>query len=680
MIRIAQHGVNIRTILRRHRPLQLQGSHLHQCTSLYKYIDPRERPPCPPPPVPPPPAPRDYKLFWGAMTALVLAGGFAAYAKTSPEVRDWLTINAPWFDDVIAVAYQENMTYKEFILQCTEDAKKYLNSYVRDDKPKQCSFEEGSALSNVELPDQPADQALREKENESPCDTLPPPVVTKDVCEIEKCLTDLADTALNNYGTARDACAYYNKLVEETMLDFSMSSLGELRHAMLERQDLVKTSVDNANYAVSRLDELTRYFECGVQAPKESLDNTKALLKDYRDKIQTTSANYQWENDRSLAMDKQWQMVGEVVEKYSAETQQMFPAPRRGQTDTDLLLIHATRYMQQLEGEVREARAAMSARVARGLLTLPQDEQQRSGREALVQAAVRRRRTEMDREYRKRSEELRAANEHMISECLKRQRAEHEETLRQRVLQKEIEAKARLNKLIAEKVAAEKLVLAAQLAEMRSKLNVVEEKLNERLRAERCVRRARALWAAGGALLAATRAPHAAPLAALLRDVQDAAGEDDEFVRTVLKSIPDYVRDEGIELESVLRKKYYEMEKVALKVALVEEDGAPLFVYFLSWLQYMLLFVKISGIPQAEYESSTDVLPEDLDTFDLLQRARFWLEHGSCERAVRCVRGVRGAAGAAAGRWARRAGGLLAVRAAAHAVRAHAAHLALQYV
>nr|XP_037876588.1 MICOS complex subunit Mic60 isoform X4 [Bombyx mori] len=636
MIRIAQHGVNIRTILqRRHRPLQLQGSHLHQCTSLYKYIDPRERPPCPPPPVPPPPAPRDYKLFWGAMTALVLAGGFAAYAKTSPEVRDWLTINAPWFDDVIAVAYQENMTYKEFILQCTEDAKKYLNSYVRDDKPKQCSFEEGSALSNVELPDQPADQALREKENESPCDTLPPPVVTKDVCEIEKCLTDLADTALNNYGTARDACAYYNKLVEETMLDFSMSSLGELRHAMLERQDLVKTSVDNANYAVSRLDELTRYFECGVQAPKESLDNTKALLKDYRDKIQTTSANYQWENDRSLAMDKQWQMVGEVVEKYSAETQQMFPAPRRGQTDTDLLLIHATRYMQQLEGEVREARAAMSARVARGLLTLPQDEQQRSGREALVQAAVRRRRTEMDREYRKRSEELRAANEHMISECLKRQRAEHEETLRQRVLQKEIEAKARLNKLIAEKVAAEKLVLAAQLAEMRSKLNVVEEKLN---------------------------------------------GEDDEFVRTVLKSIPDYVRDEGIELESVLRKKYYEMEKVALKVALVEEDGAPLFVYFLSWLQYMLLFVKISGIPQAEYESSTDVLPEDLDTFDLLQRARFWLEHGSCERAVRCVRGVRGAAGAAAGRWARRAGGLLAVRAAAHAVRAHAAHLALQYV
>nr|XP_037876587.1 uncharacterized protein LOC105841628 isoform X3 [Bombyx mori] len=480
MIRIAQHGVNIRTILqRRHRPLQLQGSHLHQCTSLYKYIDPRERPPCPPPPVPPPPAPRDYKLFWGAMTALVLAGGFAAYAKTSPEVRDWLTINAPWFDDVIAVAYQENMTYKEFILQCTEDAKKYLNSYVRDDKPKQCSFEEGSALSNVELPDQPADQALREKENESPCDTLPPPVVTKDVCEIEKCLTDLADTALNNYGTARDACAYYNKLVEETMLDFSMSSLGELRHAMLERQDLVKTSVDNANYAVSRLDELTRYFECGVQAPKESLDNTKALLKDYRDKIQTTSANYQWENDRSLAMDKQWQMVGEVVEKYSAETQQMFPAPRRGQTDTDLLLIHATRYMQQLEGEVREARAAMSARVARGLLTLPQDEQQRSGREALVQAAVRRRRTEMDREYRKRSEELRAANEHMISECLKRQRAEHEETLRQRVLQKEIEAKARLNKLIAEKVAAEKLVLAAQLAEMRSKLNVVEEKLND---------------------------------------------------------------------------------------------------------------------------------------------------------------------------------------------------------
>lgn len=57
------------------------------------------------------------------------------------------------------------------------------------------------------------------------------------------------------------------------------------------------------------LDELTRYFDCGMKTTKEALDNTKALLQQYRDKIKTISMLYQWENDKALAIDIEWQKV-----------------------------------------------------------------------------------------------------------------------------------------------------------------------------------------------------------------------------------------------------------------------------------------------------------------------------------------------------------------------------------
>lgn len=57
------------------------------------------------------------------------------------------------------------------------------------------------------------------------------------------------------------------------------------------------------------LDELTRYFECGIKAPKEAIDNTKAMLIEYQNTIKTIRMQYQWENDKCIAMDEQLQKV-----------------------------------------------------------------------------------------------------------------------------------------------------------------------------------------------------------------------------------------------------------------------------------------------------------------------------------------------------------------------------------
>ncbi|KPJ21126.1 Putative mitochondrial inner membrane protein [Papilio machaon] len=122
------------------------------------------------------------------------------------------------------------------------------------------------------------------------------------------------------------------------------------------------------------------------------------------------------------------------------------------------------------------------------------------------------------------------------------------------------------------------------------------------------------------------------------------------------------------------------MEKTALKVALVELEGSPLPVYFISWLQSMFLFFKVSGIPQKEVDDPPKEPAKDLDTFDLLQRARFWMERGNLATAIRYVASLEGASLVAAETWLEAARIHLEIRQAAEAIIAHAAALGLQYI
>lgn len=48
-----------------------------------------------------------------------------------------------------------------------------------------------------------------EEEDMSPCEQRPAPKFD-DICSVEACMKDLAETVMNNYMTARDACRYYN--------------------------------------------------------------------------------------------------------------------------------------------------------------------------------------------------------------------------------------------------------------------------------------------------------------------------------------------------------------------------------------------------------------------------------------------------------------------------------------
>ncbi|XP_028163724.1 MICOS complex subunit MIC60-like, partial [Ostrinia furnacalis] len=291
--------------------------------------------------------------------------------------------------------------------------------------------------------------------------------------------------------------------------------------------------------------------------------------------------------------------VEELVTKYTDENQTLFSGLRYDhkkpvlQGDPDLLLYHTFRYATKLKTELCEASAGMTERINRGLETLPQTEKDLKNRNYAIQAEYKKRKYELDREYRKRADDQRANNDKTLKDALKKQLERHEEQLQIKLAQKEKETTIKLNKMVAEKVAAEKKIFANQLAEMAAKLKIVEDKLNARLKAERETRRSQQLWEAGASLLAATKkGDKVIRVDKELKAIENASGDDDKLVKTVLKAIPESVRTNGIVPESVLRERYHRMEKAALRVALVEQDGGPLPIYFLSWLQSMMLFMK----------------------------------------------------------------------------------------
>ncbi|XP_045455319.1 MICOS complex subunit Mic60-like [Melitaea cinxia] len=709
MFRIRNHLLNIRHILRQKRVV-IQVAEICQYPPLQCKVQVRE--PCPPKLPPPPPKPKDDSAFWGAMTVVFLAAGFAVIAKRSPEIRDWITIYAPWFDDFIAIAYEENMTYREFFKKCIEDVKDYFNAIITEgEKPKICS-------------DESEKPALKSIDKNKPCEEPKPIVVTKTVCEIIERLKDRGNEALSNYYTASTACSLYNQVIKqaynsldgnglpklinackpeaflaipiippvalvvaETMQNFSIPTLKELRGHMIERLNLVKESLKKAEEATADIEDLTRYFECGVKGSKEDIESTKVLMNDYQQKIKASRIQYQWENDKSVVLDDQWQKVENLIDKYVIENETIFPEIKYEQErlqlqgDLDLLIYHTNRYTQQLKSELKDVVVGMTDRVSRAFETLPQGDKERKNRESIMNSMLKQKRVEMDKEYKKRLDEQKSANDKILKDSLKKQLERHQDTMEKKVIQKEREATEKLSILVAEKVAFEKKLFAKQLKEMAAKLKVVEDKLNAHLKVEREIRRSQELWIAGASLLTATKKGE--PYVNVdkeLRAIEKAAGYEDKLVTTVLKSIPQSVREKGLVPESVLREKYHQMEKTALKVALVEQDGAPLFVYFLSWLQSLLLFMKISGIPQQEAEKIPDEPIKDLDTFDLLQRARYWLERNNLAAAIRYVNALEGASKAAAFSWTEAARSHLETRQAAQAVLAHAAALGLQYI
>ena len=105
------------------------------------------------------------------------------------------------------------------------------------------------------------------------------------------------------------------------------------------------------------------------------------------------------------------------------------------------------------------------------------------------------------------------------------------------------------------------------------------------------------------------------------------AGDSDDFVATIIDSIPPSVINGGVYTEEGLRDRFVKVEAVVRRLALVPENGGSLYVYFMSFMQSLFIKKSVTEIPEKELLNEL-VNFNDLDTFDIIARARYWMDRG----------------------------------------------------
>ncbi|XP_022123450.2 MICOS complex subunit Mic60 isoform X1 [Pieris rapae] len=658
--------------------------------------------------------PKSRKLLWGTLGASLLTGTAVVYAKHSPEARNWLESNAPWANNFVALVYQENTTYWQFTFNQLSKATAIITNFMfgkegvspmdfqqRSEQNIEEDAARDFAKKTYELPPTKFEPLyVEEKQLETPeietpatlvqteaCEPheAPPIRITKDMVELEHDMHENTKLAIDNYKKATKFCADYNKalfrIIEAPLEDLDKKQFTALQGAGIERNTTVAKAKETSTKAKCAIETLDRMIKAGVQAPPESIAATQRYIKQFRADLSQAENEYKECLEQAVLSDKYWNKVEAARRAYKDELQMLFPgvdlAARKLELkgDTDLLLLYTLKQVQYLQNEIAELQTTRDLKIKRAIEC--HDEQ--AIIEAKVEDMIKRERQEKEKEFQKKSLAVQAEANRKLKEQLKKQFEIQQEVMQDQLSRKEKEVLGKFSRSVSEQVEKERVVFKRELATMAGKLMAIEQTLKQRAKAETEARRSQSLWAAAEALHAATRRTTQHALLTHEITALEKAGKDDKLVQTVLQGIPKEVREKGIVTEKALRDKFDTLEKSAVKVALVGREGAGLPVYFLSWLQSKLLFQKFAEIPKDELDN----LPTDftkLDTFDIIQRARYYMDHGDLSSALRYINLLQGAPRAVAKPWLDSARRHLEIRQAAEAVMAHASVSGLLYL
>ena len=224
---------------------------------------------------------------------------------------------------------------------------------------------------------------------------------------------------------------------------------------------------------------------------------------------------------------------------------------------------------------------------------------------------------------------------------------------------------------LQQKMAIEKEAFKVQLAGALAQLRGVASVIEGRADVEKQNKQAQKLWTACQSLTTAIDkgANQPKPLLPQLMAIHDAAAED-PLVSQVLNSLPEEVVLRGVLNEENVTRRFYKIRRWCRRVAMIGENGASPWTHVLSYIQSFLIFDSFDPVKQGEL-----VDLDNLDTFDLLARAEFYLRHGDLELATRLVNQLRGEPKNVARDWLLEARLLLETRQAANLLTAYAAVL-----
>ncbi|XP_023392157.1 MICOS complex subunit MIC60 isoform X6 [Pteropus alecto] len=329
--------------------------------------------------------------------------------------------------------------------------------------------------------------------------------------------------------------------------------------------------------------------------------------------------------------------------------------------DLNSLVAHAHRRIDQLNRELAEQKATEKQHIA--LALEKQKLEEKRAFDSAVAKALEHHRSEIQAEQDRKVEEVRDAMESEMRTQLRRQAAAHTDHLQDVLRVQEQELKHEFEQDLSEKLAEQELQFRRLSQEQvdnftldintaYARLRGIEQAVQSHAVAEEEARKAHQLWLSVEALKYSMKTASAdlptVPLGGAVEAIK-ATCSDSEFAQALTSAIPPESLTRGVYSEETLRVRFYAVQKLARRVAMIDETRNSLYQYFLSYLQSLLLF------PPQQLKPPVELRPEDINTFKLLSYASYCIEHGDLELAAKFVNQLKGESRRVAQDWLKEA-------------------------